>query len=246
MPAPHVLYFKKKYGWNGKKPSELIGKIIAHNTEKTAKMIASHSKGQLEKGFVKMRSTSKLAMPLPENVVRRSGILNKSQHNGQLITKTMQTRLRKSISDALADHADILTQPGGQKKAIAAAKQNLQAVFDSYRNPEKGATNSQINTIATTEIQSSTSAIRHEYAKAADAAAKEAGYELRKIWIHNPSDMPRKYHIRMDGKTAGIDEPFTLKTDKGVFVIQRPHDPMLPAGQVINCRCELKYEWRKV
>jgi uncharacterized protein with gpF-like domain len=44
----------------------------------------------------------------------------------------------------------------------------------------------------------------------------------------------------MDGKTIPVNEKFSLVGRDGiVYKVDGPHDPLLPAGEVINCRCML-------
>lgn len=61
---------------------------------------------------------------------------------------------------------------------------------------------------------------------------------LRKEWIHSPlSIRDRATHLAANGQVVvGLDTPFQV----GFFAPQYPHDPLLPAGEVVNCRCQVR------
>jgi hypothetical protein len=62
--------------------------------------------------------------------------------------------------------------------------------------------------------------------------------DLRKKWLHVNIGMPRPYHLLMHGKTIGVNELFILQgADGKTYEINAPHDPSLPAGESVNCRC---------
>lgn len=64
---------------------------------------------------------------------------------------------------------------------------------------------------------------------------------VMKVWWHGITGRqePRQNHIEMQRKTQAnpvpIDEPFEL----GPYRPMAPHDPVLPAGESINCGCTL-------
>ena len=65
------------------------------------------------------------------------------------------------------------------------------------------------------------------------ATAKEAGIKKKK-WVYTHiSKEPREEHVLVDGVEIGINEYFDVNGHKGLY----PHDPNLPAGEVINCQC---------
>jgi hypothetical protein len=60
--------------------------------------------------------------------------------------------------------------------------------------------------------------------------------DLKKRWIHTHIGIPRPYHLLMHGTTINVNELFTLKgADGNIYEIEAPHDPILPAGEVVNC-----------
>ncbi|MCD7774414.1 MAG: phage head morphogenesis protein [Clostridiales bacterium] len=57
-------------------------------------------------------------------------------------------------------------------------------------------------------------------------------------WRHLGIGNPRPNHVAMDGQTVAKDEPFTLiGADGSVYYPYYPIDPLLPAGEAINCHC---------
>lgn len=62
----------------------------------------------------------------------------------------------------------------------------------------------------------------------------------RKEWRHTggSKNKPRENHVDMDGQIVSKDKPFTLiGRDGTVYYPMYPRDPILPAGESINCHC---------
>lgn len=69
------------------------------------------------------------------------------------------------------------------------------------------------------------------------AAAQVPG--LKKKWIHSYVGVPRRNHLIMHGVIVKATEKFELFGRNGkVYMIDGPHDPELPAGETVNCRCK--------
>jgi len=103
-------------------------------------------------------------------------------------------------------------------------------------------------TIARTERQAAINAGRQE---AWRQAAERLGLPLqavRKTWVHSTRKMePRPFHLnagREKQTVQGLNSPFFI----GGFTPLYPHDPNLPASEVVNCSCSVKYSinrnWR--
>ena len=61
---------------------------------------------------------------------------------------------------------------------------------------------------------------------------------MRKEWVHRGVHKhERLAHVRLGGDPA---ISFTQPFDVNGYSAQMPHDPSLPAGEVINCNCEVK------
>jgi hypothetical protein len=72
------------------------------------------------------------------------------------------------------------------------------------------------------------------------AGAKQTSSRLKKIWIPTFDDSTRESHLAMANHPAiGLDENFNV----GSYYGQYPGDFSLPAGEVINCRCAIGYEY---
>ena len=63
--------------------------------------------------------------------------------------------------------------------------------------------------------------------------------DLKKVWLHSHLGVPRPGHLVLDGTTVDSGAKFTLIGGDGVtYKVSGPYDPVLPAGETINCRCE--------
>lgn len=99
------------------------------------------------------------------------------------------------------------------------------------------------------------SGIRDEYYKARRVAVTEVLTAHRaaqqeafmqspvvtgKMWRHTGSyrNAPRQNHVDMDGQRVPVGDPFDLTgADGGSYSPMFPGDPILPAGERINCHC---------
>lgn len=59
--------------------------------------------------------------------------------------------------------------------------------------------------------------------------------EFEKVWVHNSITNPRPHHLALDGQAIPINDHFLVAG----YEVEGPHDPILPAKEVINCRCSL-------
>lgn len=84
------------------------------------------------------------------------------------------------------------------------------------------------------------------------SSAKALDIPVLRVWIHSTAQTdegakkgrsragytPRPHHKAMHGQTVAPDEKFRLVSpDGGIYMIAGPHDPILPAGEVVNCYC---------
>jgi hypothetical protein len=63
------------------------------------------------------------------------------------------------------------------------------------------------------------------------------GEKLYKRWIHSHLGVPRKSHLLLHNKEVRWDEKFIIKSKKATYEVFGPYDPILPAEEVVNCRC---------
>jgi hypothetical protein len=72
---------------------------------------------------------------------------------------------------------------------------------------------------------------------------KQAGgqvTDLKKRWIHSHVGIPRPGHLALHLTTIPVNERFELLGGDGrVYNVEGPFDPLLPAGEVVNCRCKI-------
>lgn len=62
--------------------------------------------------------------------------------------------------------------------------------------------------------------------------------DLMKEWRHSHVGVPRPFHFALHGVRIPAKDQFTLTAADGeTYLIDAPHDPILPVGEVVNCRC---------
>ncbi|UOR07169.1 phage head morphogenesis protein [Hymenobacter aerilatus] len=95
--------------------------------------------------------------------------------------------------------------------------------------------------IATISKARATTIIRTEVVAASNAGsffgAQATGVALDKFWIATKDSRTRADHIAADRQTVGMNDTFLV----GGYAARYPGDPMLPAAQIIRCRCSLGY-----
>lgn len=66
---------------------------------------------------------------------------------------------------------------------------------------------------------------------------------IRKEWVHNGAHLHERYHhiALANGGAIPLAQPFIVSG----WNAQYPHDPNLPAGEVINCDCTVRYSIMK-
>lgn len=64
--------------------------------------------------------------------------------------------------------------------------------------------------------------------------------DLKKRWIHSHVGIPRPGHLLLHLVTIGVKEKFELLgADGQIYYVDGPYDPILPAGDVVNCKCKI-------
>lgn len=76
--------------------------------------------------------------------------------------------------------------------------------------------------------------------QAIDEGAVQPG-QMKMTWISARDQRTRDTHLSLDGTVAEIGAPFT--TSEGT-TIRFPGDPEAPAGEVINCRCVVAFQFK--
>jgi hypothetical protein len=64
--------------------------------------------------------------------------------------------------------------------------------------------------------------------------------DLEKRWLHSHIGIPRPGHLILHNVTIAADEQFELLGQDGkIYAVDGPYDPILPVGEVVNCRCKI-------
>lgn len=72
------------------------------------------------------------------------------------------------------------------------------------------------------------------------AQMKQQVHDLGKKWLHSHIGIPRPGHLMLDGEIVAADDQFELEgADGETYLVDGPHDPILPVGEVANCRCTI-------
>ena len=91
----------------------------------------------------------------------------------------------------------------------------------------------QARRVAITEVLRAHSVAREEAIQQSPACEEK---EWRHTGAHK--NTPRPNHVAMDGQLVKKDEPFVLKgKDGNTYYPMYPRDPLLPAGESVNCHC---------
>lgn len=90
------------------------------------------------------------------------------------------------------------------------------------------------NVIYQTEIKRMQNIATHDRIQQVKQQVRDIG----KKWLHSHIGVPRPYHLLLNGTVIGADEQFELIGSDGTsYMVDAPHDPILPVGEVANCRC---------
>jgi len=111
------------------------------------------------------------------------------------------------------------------QEVIASIGQNLadQSKF--------GTLNARARTITVTEIKK----VQNQSTKQRLDQWGELIPTLQKTWMHSGKAEYRIGHLLLDGVTIGFNELFNVNGHH----VHAPHDPALPAAEVVNCGCDM-------
>lgn len=249
----------------GKKYGQLIGMIIAHNTEQVSKKIASIQRSKISKAVSKITpKTKRFIIPdISEVLPGRNVYIRKGAEKGVVLADRLRDNLTKDLRDTMnqftlkTGEARFIRRRG--KKAgtinpelIKDLEQRIQLTFENYtkKNPKFGVP-SNIHQIAVTEMRSTINPIKQQFVE--KTLEENPELEIRKSWIHNPSLSiePRKGHGMMARlKPKRLEETYNVpiyKKIKGRLIrmgfeeMRYPHDPNGSAENVIGCNCDLEH-----
>tara|TARA_R110000782_G_scaffold259110_2_gene349316 strand:+ start:29163 stop:31448 length:2286 start_codon:yes stop_codon:yes gene_type:complete len=138
------------------------------------------------------------------------------------VTAVTQRRIRNAIARVFAGSAAPGDLRNVIKQALPELTQNLKQVF--------GSKDARASAIARTERGHATNGARYNQFQASNVDTIE--------WVTSVDDKARASHIGVHGTRVQIG---------GFFAngLRRPHDPLAPAGEVVNCRCTFRVASRR-
>jgi len=204
------------------------------------------------KEYTKMtKKFPKTVMPTEKDLLSIQTIqLKKTEINGKAISETMKNKIKQSMVDIL-NRPEYRVKTGKfagrvKEQAVEDFKTDIKSIFEPYTRRgigEKYPRN--IDTIARTELSRTINETRKTYAE--QFVAKNQELELEKTWIHSrvPKE-PRPAHKKLHGWTVPYKENFIIinKETGSAYEVPYPHHDSLPAGEVINCMCQIRYSLR--
>ncbi len=135
---------------------------------------------------------------------------------------TLSDLLQRNDVNNLSKISQAITQGFINGQSIDKVTSNFMDIF--------GASEYQAERIARTEFTRSAGA--GDYAATLDAS--EQGLNLKRMWVATLDDRTRESHQEADGQIVGIDEPFIVDGEEGMY----PGD--FPSVETnINCRCSV-------
>jgi hypothetical protein len=249
MAQIHLDRIKKKYGWTGENYKKLISKILEENTKNIHNNIGRILVRDLKAKAKTLRIGKQILVPDITAVFPKRAIhLRKAAEKGELLTDTLRDRLtghlRETLNKPEFEHKKGRLAGAIKEELVTEFQNKITETFDSYTKKRNKKMPSNLATIARTEVRSALSVVKHEYMTA--LVEKNPDLDVQKVWIHRgssrPGYHPRGHHEDLDGTQIPMDEDFEIITDDNErYFCAYPHDDRLPAGEVINCGCEMKY-----
>jgi len=258
----HLDRLRKKYNYRGGSLNDLMEKLIAQNSENISKKALRNTKANWEKAIERITTKKdKFIAPRVDEVLPEKGIfVNKAVERGKLITDTLRDSLTSNMRRTIKEFRTEVGEPTfirrrGAKagtinpKLIDSFEKKIRLTFQEYtkKDPRFGVPGN-VKEIATTEMRSNINDMKLQYMKKLNEK-NEGKLKVKKTWIHNAtlSRNPRKGHRAQDNRSIAIDKKFKVKAEDGLIdLMDRPHDPKAPPGQVIGCNCDLIFSARKV
>lgn len=258
---------RKKYGakgWSGDRYRQLMELIIGSNHENVANAYGRRTQNYYNDKFARIKKTTAVqlkAPPMDEVMPRREVYLRKGADRGKMLTDALRDKLSKNLRDSVKQYMiggkeSMQYQRGEQRgrmkpELVKQFQKSIMQTFEGYTKSHGGEVPANIKTIATTEVRSAISDMKHEYAT--NLVKENAGkLDVVKRWVHhdNLSAEARPGHARMDGKKVPLNQAFSVPMlrRKGKLIVNtgtcrmlHPHATDAPAEEVINCHCECDY-----
>ena len=155
--------------------------------------------------------------PPPEAAAQWASVVNE---NAVAYQAAATNRIVGASTDMWQDVRDKVTSNIQDGMSVEQTKSAIEEVtgYSEFR----------ADAIGRTEVQGA-------YAGGEMAGARALGEfgPTEKSWLSATDSRTRKTHLRADGQTVPIDEPFIIGGER----MDRPLDPSASAAEVVNCRC---------
>lgn len=232
--------------WNSASPRAeefartFVGQQITLITDDMRQTIRNYVGDSLAYG----RSTREMALDIAGRIdatgKRRGGVVGLNQPQGRWVAN-MRRKLTEDPDAVLRDYSKrdkrfdkvILA---AAEKGVPLSKAQIDRIVGRYSD---NLLLSRGLMIARTERSAALNLGRQEaWRQAADKAGLPYS-AIRKEWRHSHRQMePRIAHVALNGTvTAGLDGLFNVNGHLALH----PHDTTLPAEEVINCECQVRY-----
>lgn len=229
---------------------DLLGEIVAHNTEKASRAMGRISEARYKAAGKKALKTGLLELPAWETVMPpRAYFLRKGQDSGEIISDTLRRRLSTAMREEMS-----LMQEGSRLSPdiISRFEQRVRETMGSYTRGEKGARPPNAKLIATMECRTAFNEAKFEYAKKLSLVNTDK-VSIWKRWKHNAHLVAqgRPGHIALNNKRVGLYESFSVEGFKkvegdwvrtGTIQMMHPHDPMASLEETAGCQCDYDME----
>lgn len=115
------------------------------------------------------------------------------------------------------------------------AARDIDKIMAAYRNRSIAW---RAENIARTETLRSVNIGRYEAYRQAVDSGRVREQDIRRTWNATPDKRTRDTHAEMGGQTVGLNEAFVSPSGAR---LRYPGDPLAPAHETINCRCNVTY-----
>jgi hypothetical protein len=227
---------KNRYGikiTNSMSYVDIVSMIIKNNSEN----IQDYT-GKVTIDKLKARSIGQIQVPELSDVSQsKNQYLAKASERGKLLVDTLKERLVRRLKEAL-------TGSSGTVSIKKSFKDKVAETMQSYTKKPRANVPSALGTIARTETRTAIDIMKNAYMDKLQEF--NPTMQMVKVWIHRGRKHmgyePREGHVIMDGVEMPLHGLYPLVDNDGeVHYARFPHDPNLPASEVINCSCEMKY-----
>jgi len=222
----------REYGLplSGLSYQRLVSRIVEDNVRRASEAAARVSGLRYRRALKPALDSGALSLP-----AYAVGIptLRKAAESGRAISDTLRDSLTRSLRAAMEAH------PDDPEAAIREMQSAVSSAMSPYASRAGDPTSppAHVRTIAVTEVRSALDLARWEYARR--FVQENPGASAVKVWRHNGHLVrdPRPHHRAADGQSVPLAEPFRLAAPEGALQAMHPHDPALPAREVVGCQC---------